>query len=189
MAGGKRTCSSCGGLFIGRSGALFCGSTCRQRARRGRKGAKCDIAVTDSAAPAILGTGLADPLPARREDDSCGVGEVRSAESSALLAELDGELADASDRLGQKLTWSAQERAILGQLSSLLDRKAELLGLYANAPTANLKLKFSAEVRLLEQAVARLVRMVKTDLAPAESLTTVKARRAARRRWDRDASA
>jgi len=43
-------------------------------------------------------------------------------------------------------------------------------------------------VRLLEGLAARLVRLVKPDLALPESMTTVKARRAARRRWDRDAS-
>lgn len=51
-----------------------------------------------------------------------------------------------------------------------------------------MRLKISAEVRLLEGLAARLVRQIKTDLAGPESLATVKARRAAKRRWDRDAS-
>ena len=51
------------------------------------------------------------------------------------------------------------------------------------------RLKISAEVRLLEQVVARLVQQVKTDVAPADSRTTVKARRAANRRWERDRNA
>jgi len=59
------------------------------------------------------------------------------------------------------------------------------------APETDLKtrLKVSAEVRLLEGLAARLVRQIKTDLAMPESMTTVKARRAANRRWDRDSSA
>lgn len=40
---------------------------------------------------------------------------------------------------------------------------------------------------LLEQAAARLIRGIETDIAPAPSLRTVKARSAARARWDRDA--
>jgi hypothetical protein len=66
--------------------------------------------------------------------------------------------------------------------------KSRVSSLYDEAPDTKTKLKISAELRLIEQAVARLVRLVKTDLAQPESMTTVKARKAARRRWDRDAA-
>jgi hypothetical protein len=113
---------------------------------------------------------------------------AKSAEARKVLRELDKELADASSRQGRNLVWSAQEATILGQIASLLDRKAEFSSLYDEAPDTKTKLKISAELRLIEQAVARLVRLVKTDLAQPESMTTVKARKAARRRWDRDAA-
>jgi hypothetical protein len=46
--------------------------------------------------------------------------------------------------------------------------------------------KLSAEVRLLENSVARLLRMVHTDIPQPATSTTVKARHAARVRWDRE---
>jgi hypothetical protein len=117
-----------------------------------------------------------------------GAMAAKSAEARKVLRDLDKELADASSRQGRILVWSAQEATILGQIASLLDRKAEFSSLYDEAPDTKTKLKISAELRLIEQAVARLVRLVKTDLAQPESMTTVKARKAARRRWDRDAA-
>lgn len=113
---------------------------------------------------------------------------ARSAAARKVLRDLDKELAAASARQGQTLVWSAQERAILAQISSILDRKAEFLKLYAAAEDINAKLKISAEVRLLEQAAARLLRGINTDIAPAPSRRTVMARRAAAARWDRDAA-
>jgi hypothetical protein len=98
---------------------------------------------------------------------------------------LDDEQAEASAQCGQELVWSAQEQAIRGQLASVLDRKVELLELYESAETVNLKVKLSGEVRLLEQAIARLVRQIKVGLPPAESFRTVKARQAANARWGR----
>ena len=113
---------------------------------------------------------------------------AKSPEARKVLRELNKELASASASKGATLVWSAAEATILAQISSLLDRKAEFSGLYGDAADTKTKLKISAELRLLEQAVARLVRLVKTDLAQQESMTTVKARRAARVRWDRNAS-
>ena len=128
--------------------------------------------------------GLVFPLPARITVE-LGYGTLVC--GAEMLRDLDKELAAASARQGQPLAWSAQERAILAQISSILDRKAEFLELYEAAEDTKTKLKISAEVRLLEQAAARLIRGIKTDIEPAPSLRTVKARRAARARWDRDA--
>lgn len=50
-------------------------------------------------------------------------------------------------------------------------------------------MKLSTELRLLEQSVARLLRQVKTDLPAAPSATTLKARRAANMRWERERAA
>lgn len=113
---------------------------------------------------------------------------ARSAEARKVLRELQKELDAAAGRSGQNLVWSAQEAAILGQIASVLDRKHDFLAAYEAADEVRVRLKISAEIRLLEGLAARLVRLVKTDLAEAESLTTVKARRAAQRRWERDAS-
>ncbi|ORB68792.1 hypothetical protein [Mycolicibacterium tusciae] len=113
---------------------------------------------------------------------------ARSAAARKVLRDLDKELAAASARQGRSLVWSAQERAILAQISSILDRKAEFLELYEAAEDTKTKLKISAEVRLLEQAAARLLRGFNTDIPPAPTVRTVMARRAAAVRWDRDAA-
>lgn len=113
---------------------------------------------------------------------------AKSAEARKVLRELDKDLSDARSRQGVNLVWSAAEASILAQIASVLDRKADFLAVYEAAEDVKTRLKVSAEVRLLEGLSARLVRMVKTDLAQPESMTTVKARRAAKRRWQRDAS-
>lgn len=110
---------------------------------------------------------------------------AKSSEARKVLRALNQELADVSSARGVKLVWSAAEATILDQIASVLDRKAEFLALYEEASDTKVSLKISAEVRLLEGLAARLVRLIKTDLASPESLTTVKARRAARARWDR----
>jgi hypothetical protein len=114
---------------------------------------------------------------------------ARSAETRKTLRELDRQLGQASVRHGVRLHWSAQERVVLAQISSILDRKSELFGLYSEAPDTKTKLKLSAELRLLEQAAARLVREIKSDLPSAlASLRTTKAQRAANTRWARAAN-
>jgi hypothetical protein len=113
---------------------------------------------------------------------------AKSAEARKVLRALDRELAEAGSSQGVNLVWSAAEASILAQIASVLDRKADFLEAYAAADEVKARLKISAEVRLLEGLSARLVRMVKTDLAQPESMVTVKARRAAKTRWDRDAS-
>lgn len=114
---------------------------------------------------------------------------AKSLEARRVLRDLDKELEAASLERGEQLVWSAQEAAILGQLSTVLDRKAELLELYQDAESVTMKLRLSQEIRLLEASAARLLRDIKTDAAPAESMTTRKARRAARARWDRRSGA
>lgn len=47
------------------------------------------------------------------------------------------------------------------------------------------QIKLSAELRLLEQSAARLLKQIKTDLPEPESSTTRRARSAANSRWDR----
>jgi hypothetical protein len=113
---------------------------------------------------------------------------ARSPEARKVLRELNRELASASARQGTNLVWSAAEAAILAQIASALDRKADFLAAYEAADEVKTRLRISAEVRLLEGLAARLVRCVKTDVGQPESMTSVKARKAAKRRWDRDAA-
>ena len=48
-------------------------------------------------------------------------------------------------------------------------------------------MKISAELRLTEASIARLLKQVSTDAPQPMSLRSVKAQRAARARWDHDA--
>jgi hypothetical protein len=59
--------------------------------------------------------------------------------------------------------------------------------LYAKADDAKTLVKLSAELRLLEASVGRLLRPVNVDMPAPASLRTQKAQRAARARWDRGA--
>jgi hypothetical protein len=90
---------------------------------------------------------------------------------------------------GQQLVWGAQELAILRQIASTFDHIPELSGLYENARAVKTKLKLSQEIRLQRQQAVRLLKEIKTDLPAAPSMRTVKARRAARARWDRSPNA
>jgi hypothetical protein len=80
----------------------------------------------------------------------------RSAEARKVLRDLGKELAPVPDSPGQKLVWTASDQLVLGQISSILDRKAELLVLYEVAVDIDVKVKLSARFGALEQAAARL---------------------------------
>lgn len=115
---------------------------------------------------------------------------ARYADTRRLLASLDDELAAAARRRGGTLTWTAQERAVLALIGSTSDRRTELGRAYRDAEDIKVKVKLSAELRLLESSLARLLKQVTPDVpAAAESATTRKARAAARARWDRAAGA
>lgn len=105
-----------------------------------------------------------------------------------MRRELDKELASAGLRSGQELVWSAQEEAILGLISDEIDRKTAILESWGQATDAKVMCKLSAEARLLEQSIARLLKLIKTELPARPSNNTVKARRAANTRWDRHAT-
>lgn len=104
-----------------------------------------------------------------------------------MLRGLDKELAAASARQGQTVVWSAQELAVLGQIGSILDRKADFLVAYDSAAEVKVRLKISAELRLLEQAAARLVASIRTDIPAPQSLRSRNAAKAANARWSRAA--
>jgi hypothetical protein len=113
---------------------------------------------------------------------------VRSPEAKKVRRELDKELAAAGLQSGQNLVWSAQETAILGLISDEIDRKEAILEAWRESTDPKVQCKLSAEARLLEQAIARLLKQIKTDLPPRESNRTIQARRAVNTRWRRDAA-
>jgi hypothetical protein len=110
---------------------------------------------------------------------------ARSAEARRVLAELDNELCVASERGGQNLVWTASERAILGLIGATIDRKVWLSRAQSRTEDVRLRVKLSAELRLLETNLARLLKHVTPDVPAAPSVRTVKAQRAARARWNR----
>lgn len=102
--------------------------------------------------------------------------------------ELDKELESASVRVHRELEWSAAERAVVGLIEADFDRISYLRAAYTAAVEAGevkVQIKLSAELRLLEQSAARLLKQIKTDLPEPESSTTRRARSAANSRWDR----
>jgi hypothetical protein len=102
-----------------------------------------------------------------------------------VLRELDNELAASAKRAGQELVWDAADRAVMELIAAEIDRKTDLAADYQTCDDLKSRVKASAEMRLLEQSIARLLRQIHTDLAPAPSMRTIKARSAARARWDR----
>lgn len=112
-----------------------------------------------------------------------------SAAASKVLDALDAELAANAARRGMELSWSAAENELREMLANTIDQRQRVETLLAKATDAKVVAKLSAEVRQLRTAVMRLLKEIRTDAATPESLTTVKARRAARARWDRENAA
>jgi hypothetical protein len=75
------------------------------------------------------------------------------------------------------------------RIGATIDRIEDLSTDYADAGGAATRVKLSAELRLCDASLARLLKLIKTDVPAAESLTTVKARRAVNVRWDRQRNA
>ena len=114
---------------------------------------------------------------------------ARSSEARKILRDLDKELDSAAQRSGQNFVWGAQERAVLGLIGDEIDRKEALLEAWRESTDPKVQCKLSAEARLLEQSIARLLKLIKTDLPARPSNKTMMARRAANARWDRDNAA
>ncbi len=108
-------------------------------------------------------------------------GMTRSAEALKVLRELDAELASVSERTGRSLVRPAADRAVL----DTIDRKVDLAVLYDAPPDISPRVKLSAELRLLEGSLARLLRQVHTDVRQREPSFVRSAResRAAKARW------
>ncbi|TVS77004.1 hypothetical protein FPZ47_26600 [Mycobacterium helveticum] len=71
-------------------------------------------------------------------------------------------------------------------LAAEIDRTVDLAAMYeACGDDVKLRVKLSAELRLLRQSTARMIRDSKTELPERPTSTTRKARRAANARWQR----
>lgn len=111
-----------------------------------------------------------------------------SGEALSVLAALDAELAAASRRRGlvKPMKWSAAEATLRDMLANAIDRKVVLHASWMATTDDHLRVKLSAEIRLLEASVARYLGQIKTDLPADLSTTSSKAQRAANTRWERD---
>ena len=112
---------------------------------------------------------------------------AHSPEARRVRRELDEQLAATAAATGRDLVWTPQDRVILGLIMSSIDRKCELQRDYSSASEPKIRVKLSAELRLLEAAVGRLIKQVKTDMPTPLSRRSQKAQQAALVRWGRDA--
>jgi hypothetical protein len=109
------------------------------------------------------------------------------AEARRVRRELDQQLAASAASSGRSLQWSAQDRALLALISAAIDRKRDLTADYAEAADAKTRIKASAELRLLEASIARLLKQVSTEIREPVSRRSQKAQAAAFARWRSDA--
>lgn len=109
---------------------------------------------------------------------------MHCAEALALLAELDVELADSSAAHGllEPLVWSAAEQTARESIAWTVDRMVDLRARYLASEDDKVRVKLSAELRLLETSLARLLRSVPTDLLAPKSARPA---HAANVRWGR----
>jgi hypothetical protein len=112
---------------------------------------------------------------------------VTCAEARRVRRELDKQLAASAAASGRDLVWTAQDRVVLSLIAGAIDRRRDLTADYAAATEAKIRVKLSAELRLLEAAVARLGKQVDTEIPEPMSRRSQKAQAAARVRWARDA--
>lgn len=112
--------------------------------------------------------------------------QVNSGDSQRIVAALNSELAASAKESGRDLVWSAAEADVIGMIAAAVDRRVELSSAYAVCDNVNVKLKLATELRLLEQSIGRLLRQVNTDVPAPQSVTSMKAQRAANSRWNRE---
>ena len=118
----------------------------------------------------------------------------RSSEARKLARDLQKELDEHAEANGVCLSWSVPEQATIELIQDQIDRKVELLSDYSAAQDEKARVKLSAEVRLLEGSIGRLLKLIDTQpkvkAAPVpvvESQESRRARQAAEARWGRRA--
>jgi hypothetical protein len=114
----------------------------------------------------------------------------RTAEAESLLAEFNSELADSAAQAGMALKWTVADEQNLEALGDCVDRRVWLKGrLDAADPTdTRTVVKLCAEWRQTIALEMRLLKSIDTSAPQPESLRTIKARRAAMRRWHPNAT-
>jgi hypothetical protein len=110
---------------------------------------------------------------------------MHTAEAQQLLDQLERELAAAGERAGAKLSWTVAEAEVLEMLARTVDRRAGLAARYDKLRDIKVKVKVSVELRQLDNTVVKLLKAINTEVPQEDSVTTIKARRAANVRWDR----
>jgi hypothetical protein len=98
----------------------------------------------------------------------------------------DAELAASAAHSGEALEWSAAEEDIIGMIGQAVDWREELSAAYRAAEGIGTRLKIATEIRLTEQAIARLLKQVSTEVPAPMLVTSMKPQRAANSRWDRE---
>lgn len=112
----------------------------------------------------------------------------RSGEARRVLAALDAELASEAKRTGRDLVWTATDKELLALIADTIDRRVDLAVLYEATPDICPRVKLSAELRLLEGSLARLLKQVNIEMpsSPAREpshVVSARASRAAKARW------
>jgi hypothetical protein len=103
-----------------------------------------------------------------------------------VLASLDAELAATGEARGERLSWTAAEVEMRSMLADTVDRRARMAGIWTRAKDPKIVVKLSVELRQLDNAIMKLLKAIRTDVPAPDSLTTVKNRRAANVRWERE---
>lgn len=163
----SKQCASCKSAFIGRASATYCSPACRKRAYRANRPAK---------RPANRPAGV-----------TVTAASGHCAEARELLGGLDAELKANAEHVGAALKWTAAERAVLDLIADTMDRRADLQRLFDGSEKVTARLRLSAELRLLDAQVSRLLKSVSTepDLPGPQSRRSQKASKAAASRWRR----
>jgi hypothetical protein len=86
----------------------------------------------------------------------------------------------------QKLVWTAAESAVLDDIAFTVARMARLRRDWSRAEDPKMRVRISAELRLLETSKVRLLKSATRDLPAKESMRAIRARRAVNARWRRD---
>lgn len=112
-------------------------------------------------------------------------GQVSGSESTRIVAALNAELAAASKASGKDLVWSTAEADVIAMIAARVDRRTELTAAWEATDNVNVRLKIASELRLTEEAIARLYRQVSTEVPQTMSSVARKAQHAANSRWRR----
>ena len=180
VATDRRKCETCGDGYLGTARSKYCKPACRQKAARGRRPTK----TADRNAKRNAKT-VTVPAAAAHRERAQNAHPAHCAEAMAVLDGLDVELAASAKRAGRPMGWSTADTTLRELIASTIDRRTGLQRLYEAATDPALALRLSAELRLLEASIARLLKQVKIAMPAAQSKKSQKASQAAHARWDR----